>query len=272
MAGALVAFKSFNFKSGILGSPWAGFSNFRFFFISGIVWDVTRNTIFYNLLFMVTCNIMQIAAAIFLAEMWGKLAKRFMQSVMFLPYFISWVVVGAFVYNIFNYEHGALNSLLRSMGLDPVNVYELPWIWKYILTFFNSWKWVGYGSIIYLSSIMGFDVESYAAATLDGANIFQKIRYITLPMLKPTVVTLTLISVGNILRGNFDMFYQIIGNNGQLFAATDVIDTFVFRSLTSSSDFGMASAAAFYQSALCFVIIMAVNAIVKKIDSDYALF
>ena len=272
MAGIIVAFKSYTYKGGLFFSPWAGFDNFKFFFTSGQAWIVTRNTFLFNITFMIVCNFLQILTAILLAEMAGKYYKKICQSVMFFPYFISWVVVGVFAYNLFNYEYGTINSMLKTMGMEPVNFYNTPGVWKYILVLFNSWKWIGYGSVMYLASIMGIDGECYEAAEIDGANVFQKIWCITLPMIKPTIIILMLLNLGRVLRGDFEMFYQLIGDNGQLFNATDVIDTFVFRSLISSNDIGMSSSAAFYQSIICFATIMIANSIVRRIEKDYALF
>ena len=209
---------------------------------------------------------------IFITEMNGKIFKKVSQSVIFLPYFISWVIVGVFVYNIFNYETGLMNGLLTSVGFEAVNMYDKPGAWPAIICIFNSWKWCGYNSVIYIAAITGVDSEIYEAASIDGATIFQRIRAITLPSIKPTIITMLLLQVGRILRGDFEMFYQIVGNNGQLYNATDVIDTYVFRSLMQNSNIGMTAAASFYQSALCFIIIMVVNAVVKRIDADYALF
>jgi putative aldouronate transport system permease protein len=192
--------------------------------------------------------------------------------VIFLPYFISWVIVGTFVFNILNFETGALNNLLRSLGQEPVNVYEKPLAWPFIICAFNAWKWCGYNSVIYIAAITAIDGECFEAADIDGANIFQKIRYITFPSIRPTIITMLLLQVGRILRGDFEMFYQIVGNSGQLFNATDVIDTYVFRSLMTSVNIGMTAAASLYQSLLCFIIIMTVNYLVKKAEAEYALF
>lgn len=272
MSGIVLAFKKFTYTGGIFGSPWSGFDNFKFFFLSGQAFNVTKNTILYNIAFMVINNILQIFTAIILAELAGKYFKRFTQSVMFLPYFISWVVVGAFVYNLFNYEFGAVNTFLKSVGLEPLDVYSNPGAWKYILVAFNSWKWVGYGTVLYLAAIINIDAELFEAADIDGANIFQKIRKITLPSIKPTVIILILISVGNIMKGDFQMFYQIVGNNGLVLEATDVIDTFVVRSLLQTQEFGMTAAAGLYQSVFSFLIIVTVNFVIRKIDNEYALF
>lgn len=275
MSGIVLAFKNYRYDAGIFGSDWAsnfGLGNFRYFFISGTGWQVTKNTIFYNLLDLFTSQAIAIGIALLLSEMSGKFYKKVSQSVIFLPYFISWVIVGAFIYNIFDFEKGQMNTFLKLINLQPVNMYSIPWAWIIVICVFNSWKWVGYGSVIYIAAIAGIDMECFEAADLDGANIWQRIRYITLPGIMNTVVIIFLLNIGRILRGDFQMFYQIIGNNGQLFSATDVIDTFVFRSLINSGDLGMPAAASFYQSVFCFITILVVNSLIKRYDNDYALF
>lgn len=272
ISGIILAFKDFRYNLGIFRSPWAGFENFRFFFISGTGFLVTRNTIVYNLLNLATSQFLAVTLAILISEMRGVYFKKIAQSITFLPYFISWIIVGVFVYNIFNYEKGTLNTLLKSFQIAPINMYSKPIAWVFIIMFFNSWKWVGYSSLVYIAAIMSINMECFESADIDGANIFQKIRHITIPSITPTITIIVLLNIGRLLRGDFQMFYQIIGDNGQLFNATDVIDTFVFRSLIHSGDLTMASAANFYQSVLCFVIIILVNTLVKKLRPDYALF
>lgn len=272
MSGVILAFKNYRFDKGIFGSPWAGWDNFKYFFNSGTGLQVTKNTVLFNLFNLITSQSLAILVAIVITELKGKYFKKISQSVIFLPYFISWIIVGAFVYNIFNYETGTLNTILKSLHLSPINLYDKPIAWIFIIAFFNSWKWVGYTSVIYIAAITSIDGECYEAADIDGANIFQKIKSITIPSIVPTIIIMVLLNVGRILRGDFQMFYQIIGNNGQLFNATDVIDTFVFRSLINSGDIGMTAAATFYQSFLCLIIILIVNKVVKTIEQDYALF
>lgn len=275
MVGIYYAFTKYNFRGGLFGSPFVGFNNFKFLFQGGskaIIWTLTKNTVLYNLAFILIGNSMQIITAVILSEITGKIYKKFSQSVMFLPYFISFVLVGVFVYNLFNYEFGSINGLLKSLGKTPINFYAKPSYWKYILVFFNVWKGLGYGTVIYLAAIMGIDREIYEAADIDGCNIFQKIRYLTLPLLKPTFIMLLLFSLGGILRGQFDLFYQVIGNNGTLFETTDIIDTYVYRALAVNFDVGMGTASGLYQSFFGLVIILTVNFIVKKVNEDYALF
>lgn len=272
MSGLILAFKDYRFNLGVFKSPWNGLNNFRFLFASGTGWRITRNTILYNLINLITSQTLAILVAVCLSEMKRPRYKKLTQSVIFFPYFISWVIVGTFVYNIFNFETGLMNSLLTHLGSERVNVYSKPWVWPIIICVFNSWKWCGYNSVVYIAAISGLDTACYEAAEIDGANIFQRIRHITLPGIKPTVITMLLLNVGRILRGDFEMFYQIVGNNGQLFNATDVIDTYVFRSLNTSGNMGMTAAATLYQSVLCFIIIMVVNQIVRKVDEDSALF
>lgn len=272
MSGLVLAFKNYRYDLGIFKSPWNGLNNFKFLFSSGTGWRITRNTILYNLLNLITSQLLAVIVAIFITEIHRKYFKKVSQTIILLPYFISWVVVGVFVFSIFNYETGLINSIVKGLGGEPINFYGIPIAWPFIICIFNSWKWTGYNSVIYIAAITGIDGEIGEAASIDGATIFQRIRYITLPSIRPTLVTMILLQVGRILRGDFEMFYQIIGLNGQLFNMTDVIDTYVFRSLVTNPDIGMTAAATFYQSVLCFAIIMIVNTIVKKIDEDYALF
>lgn len=272
MSGLVLAFKNYRYDQGVFGSAWNGVDNFKYLFNSGTGWLITKNTILYNLLNLVTLQLLAVMIAVFITEINNRIFKKLTQSIIFLPYFISWVVVGTFIFAIFNYETGLMNNLITSMGGEAVNVYSMPWVWPLIICLFNAWKWCGYNSVIYIAAITGVDSEIYEAAAIDGATIFQRIRYITLPSIKPTVITMLLLQVGRIMRGDFEMFYQIVGNNGQLFNATDVIDTYVFRSLLQSANIGMTAAASFYQSIMCFVIIMVINTIVKHIDADYALF
>ncbi|MFD2332793.1 ABC transporter permease [Cohnella sp. GCM10020058] len=272
MAGIIVAFKNYDYSGGIWHSPWSGWSNFEYFFKSGKAWLVTRNTLLYNIAFLACYTFFSMLIAILISEMRGKWLKKSVQSFMLLPYFVSWVIVAAFAYNLFNYEYGVVNTLIKHFGGQPLDIYGTPVYWYFLLPLFYVWKWVGFGSILYLAAIMGIDQECYEAATIDGATVWQKIRYITLPLLIPTMIILVLLGLGRVLRGEFDMFYQLIGSNSMLMDSTDIVDTLVFRSIVSTPDFGLASAAGFYQSILCFVIILAANWTVKMYNKDYSLF
>ncbi|UQZ34099.1 sugar ABC transporter permease [Paenibacillus sp. PK3_47] len=272
MAGIVIAFKKYDYAGGIFGSAWNGLENFRFFFESGDAWRVTRNTALYNIAFIVVNNALQIFAAIMLFEVGGKWFRKLTQSALFLPYFISWVVVGAIAYNLLNYDIGTVNALLRGFGMEPIDIYNTPSYWPYILVLVSAWKSLGYGTVMYLAAITGIDTEMYEAAEIDGANIFQRIMKVTIPNLYPTIIILVLLAVGNIFRGDFGMFYNMIGNNGLLFSSTDVIDTYVFRSLITSNDIGMSAAAGVFQSVLGFITIMSVNYAVRRYDKDRALF
>ena len=272
MTGIVVAFKEYNYQGGIWGSPWVGWDNFRYFVESGKLLQVTINTIEYNSLFLVAYLAFSLLLALLISEMASRWGRKVFQTMLFLPYFISWVTVSALVYNLFNYEYGLMNTLLKGWHLDPVDIYSNPGLWPVILPFFYVWKWVGFGSVLFLASIAGLDKECYEAAAIDGAGVFSRIRRITLPQLMPTVIVLTLLGIGRIMRGEFDMFYQLVGSNGNLIDATDIIDTLVFRSLIATQDFGMSSAASLYQSLLCFAIILGANALVRRYDRNQALF
>jgi len=270
--GALIAFKNYNFFKGFFASPWVGFQNFKFFFTSGSAWLVTRNTFIYNLVFLALSQVVSIFFSILIAEMSGKVFKRVSQTFLLLPYFISWVLVSELVYNFISYNDGLVNNFLKIFGAAPVDFYSNPEYWYFFLPLLYIWKSIGYSSVLYLAAIMSNDRECYESAEIDGANMFQRIFHIVLPSLKPTVIILILLGLGTIMRGQFDMFYQLIGTNGNLLNGTDIIDTFVFRSLIGIRDFGMASSAGLYQSVLCFVIVLASNAVIRKVDPDYALF
>lgn len=272
MMGVVLAFKEFRYDLGIFHSPWVGLDNFRFFFLSGDALRVTLNTFMYNAVFIIVNNALEIVAAILLAELSSKIFRKISQTVMLLPYFLSWVVVGAIAYNLFNFEHGAINSFLRFVGLAPLEFYTTPEYWKYILVFISAWKAVGYGAIFYLAAIMGVDKESYDAADIDGANLFQRIWHITIPAIRPTIIILVLLSIGGIFRGDFGLFYQLIGGNGLLYQSTDVIDTYAYRSLMVDNEIGMSAAIGFYQSILCFITILTANYLVRRVEKDYALF
>lgn len=272
MGGIVLAFKNYNYREGIWGSPWCGFKNFEFFFKSGQAFTVTRNTILYNTAFIIVNTVLQMSLAIFISEIPGKRFKKTMQSFMFLPYFISWVVVSVIVFNFLSYDYGIINSLRTSLGMNKIDFYTTPHYWIAILILVNAWKGVGYGTVIYLAAIMNIDVSLYESAEIDGANAWQKIFNITIPSLYPTMVILILLAIGNIFRGDFQMFYQLVGTNGLLFNYTDVIDTFTFRALITSNDVGMAAASGLYQSVFCFITIMVANYLVKCYDKDYSLF
>ncbi len=272
MAGIVMAFKKYTYAGGIFNSPWNGLKNFEFFFKSGQAFLVTKNTVLYNLMFIAFNTVLQMTVAILLTEMKNKHFRKISQSVMFLPYFISWVIVSVIAFNLLSYDYGFINGILTKLGFSKINFYTTGALWPFILILFNAWKSVGYGSVMYLAAIMGIDTSIYEAASIDGANVFQRIFKITIPLMMPTVIILLLLSVGGIFRGNFDMFYNLVGKNGTLYNYTDVIDTLTFRALIANNDFGMAAAAGFYQSVLCFITILLVNKLVSVYNKDYSLF
>ena len=272
MTGIVLAFKKYNYVDGIYGSPWVGFDNFKFLIISDKLWPLTRNTLLYNIAFIFLGMFLAVAFAIVINELTNKVFKKIFQSFMFLPYFISWVVVQAIFQAIFGYEYGIFNHIIEFFGAERINFYASPDGWPVLLVFFKMWKMVGYDCIVYLAAVAGIDQGMYEAAAIDGANIWQRIRHITLPSLLPTMIIMGLLAVGQIFRGDFGLFYQLVGNNAVILKAADILDTFIYRSLMQTSDYGMSSAAGLYQSCLCFVTILVVNKIVKMIEPDYTLF
>lgn len=273
MPGIYVAFTNFNYARGIFGSPFVGLDNLKFITMSGKLGLLIRNTVLYNLAFLVTSHVLQITIAILLNEIRNKKFRKLSQSFLILPNFISYVLVGLFSFALFNSTNGILGNILESFGKTEVSVYNMPAAWPAILVLVNLWKGAGYGSIVYFAALTGMDHEVLEAAQVDGASTIQRIRYITLPGLKPTVIILVLLSIGGILRGNFDLFYNMIGSsNVLLHGSTDVLETYVFRAMTSNFQFSTAAAVSFVQSVFGFILVLTTNAIVKRIEPDYALF
>lgn len=272
LPGIWVAFVKYNYRSGIFGSKFVGLQNFEFLAESGKLLTLTRNTVLYNLAFIVLGNILAVFVAILLNEMRSKWFKKVSQTMMFLPYFISQVLVGLLVYSLLNFDTGFINSVLTSFGMEKWQPYADPKVWPVLMVIIYLWQQTGYNSVVYFAAIMGIDAEMIEASRVDGANGFQKIRYIILPSLKPTIVILILFALGGIVKGNFGLFYNIIGSNSILYETTDIIETFVYRATMTDFNFSTASAVGLYQSIIGFAIVMIVNYIVKKIEPDYSLF
>ncbi|BBI31983.1 ABC transporter permease [Cohnella abietis] len=273
MAGIIVAFKKFNFREGIWGSPFSGLSNFKYLFNTNSAWTITRNTIGYNVVFIVLGTIMAIAVAILLNEIRKEWFKKTYQTLILLPFLISIVVVSYLVYAFLSTESGFINnSILEPLGLDRKSWYSDPTYWPIILTVVNIWKYFGYNCIIYFATLVGFDRSHYEAAVIDGANRWQQIRFITIPSLTPTISILTLMAVGRIFYTDFGLFYQVPMNSGPLMDVTNTIDTYVYRGLIELNNIGMAAAAGLYQSLMGFLLVVIVNAIVKKVSEDSALY
>ena len=273
MPGLYVAFINYNYSKGIIGSEFVGLQNFQPLILSGTLWSLTRNTILYNIAFIFTGNIVQLIFALLLNEIANRSYRRVAQSIMILPHFISFVVVGLFLYSIINYDRGILNNLLETLGQKKLAVYSTPLAWPGLLILLNLWKSVGYGTIVYFAAITGMDSEMLEAAQIDGASTWQRIRFIQLPCLRPTFVILLLLALGGILRGNFGLFYNTVGaQNSTLYEVTDIIETYVFRALMNNFSFSTGSAVSLYQSVVGFVIILGANSLARRIDADYALF
>ncbi len=277
LAGNLIAFKDFRiFEGGFINSlfqsEWVWFDNFKFLFASSDTWTILRNTIGYNVIFIILNTLVPIVIAIALSELWSKRASKTYQSIMFFPYFLSWVVVSYFVLAFLDPSKGMINKFLEGQGDSPINFYLEAKYWPFILIALNIWKGLGYGTVMYLASIVGIDRTYYEAAMLDGATKWQQIKNITLPFLKPVAIILFLLAVGKILNSDFGLFYQVPRNSGALFNVTQTLDTYVYRAMTGLGDMGMSSAAALFQSSIGFVLVIISNQIIKKIDSENALF
>ena len=271
MAGLMVAFKNYNVVDGIFGSPWAGLSNFTYLFNDA--WTITRNTLLYNIVFIIINLILGIAFAIFICDIRSKACKTIYQSAILLPFLMSIVIVSYITFAFFSGDNGMLNkTILPFFGKEAINWYSESKYWPVILVIVNTWKGVGYGCLIYISSISGIDPSFYEAAELDGASKWKQIRYITLPSIMPSVITLTLLNIGRIFYSDFGLFYQVPMNSGVLFPTTNVIDTYVYRALIEQGNISMSSAAGVYQSLVGFCVVMLSNWIVRRVDKDQALF
>ncbi|NQX45180.1 sugar ABC transporter permease [Paenibacillus tritici] len=273
MVGTVIAFKEYRFSrdgfwASIINSKWVGWDNFKFLFSTNDAYLITRNTLLYNLAFIILGLILSVLMAVVLSEIANKKLAKFYQTGMFLPYFLSWVVVGYFAFSFLSSERGLLNAMFGS----NISWYSESKYWPFIIIFVFLWKAVGYNSVVYLAAIMGIDKSLYEAAMIDGASKLQQIRSITLPMLKPIIIIMTLLAIGKIFYADFGLFYQVPRDSGTLYSVTNVIDTYVYRGLKTTGEIGMSTAAGLYQSVVGFVLVLTSNYIVRKFDKDSALF
>lgn len=273
MIGTVLAFKEYSVKGGIFGSKFVGLNNFKYLFQTKDAWIITRNTLLYNIAFIILGTIFSIFIAILMSEVRGRRTKKLYQTVTLYPYLISIVVAAYLVNSFLSTDTGFINTtILKPLGIEPVSWYSEAKYWPVILVIVYIWKNFGYHTLLYLSTLLGIDKGYYEAAALDGANLWQQIIHITLPHLKPTVITLTLLSIGRIFYSDFGLFYQVPMNSGALIDITNTIDTYVYRGLMQLGDIGMSSAAGLYQSVVGFILVFTANLVVKKFSADDALF
>lgn len=273
MFGIQIAFRKYNARDGIYGSPFCGFDNFKFLFQTNDAWIMTRNTLLYNLAFIILGNVLAIAIAIMLNEITGSKKKQVYQTIILIPYLISMIIVSYLAFAFLSSSNGFFNNtILKGLGLPTVDWYNTPKYWPFILVFINLWKSLGYSMILYYATICGIDYTLYEAAEIDGASRWQKITHVTLPSLKSTIIILILMSLSGIFRSDFGLFYQVTQNSGPLIKVTQTIDTYVYRGLMQTNNIGMSSAAGVYQSVVGFILVMTANGIVRKVDKDSALF
>lgn len=275
MSGIIIAFKDLDYSMGVFNSPWCGLENFQFLFQTKDIWEIIRNTLCYNVAFIILNNLFGILVGILLSEAVNKLLQRVSQTLILLPQIISWVIVAYMVYGFFSTNTGWVNNtLLPLFGYDGPNIafYGTRKYWPFILTFVAVWKGLGYNSIIYLSSIIGIDRNLYEASVIDGCGKLKQIRYITLPMLKPTVIILGIMALGHIMNSNFGLFYQTTQNSGALYPVTQTLDVYVYRSIMETQNLSMGSAAAALQSIVGFCLIVIANTVIRRVDKSNALF
>ncbi len=272
MYGITVAFRKLNFRVGILRSPFNGLDNFRFLFNSGNLWLPLRNTILYNLAFMVIGTVFPITVAILFNEIRSKFAKNVYQTLLLLPYLMSMVIVSYLVFGFLSGDTGFLNkSIIEPLTGNTISFYQEKKYWPFILIFVNQWKSIGFGLVLYLSAILSIDRELYEAAYLDGAGKWQQIKHITLPFLKPTVITMLILSVSKICNSDFGLFYQVPKNSGTLYAVTQTIDTYVYNALMNQNNISMSSAASVFQALVGFVLVLISNAVIRKVSKEDAI-
>jgi putative aldouronate transport system permease protein len=272
MVGIIIAFKDYSPMDGIFGSKWIGLKNFEFFFKSSSAWTVLRNTLGLNALGIVLSTIVNLMLAFLLYEISKKIVLKIYQTLLFIPYFFSWVIVGLVLTVFLSPTNGALTKLLLAFTGNDINFYTKPIYWVIILPLVYIWKGAGFGSLIYYSVLMSIDNEIFEAAEIDGANNLQRIRYISMPFLKPMICVLSIMAVGGIIRADFGLFYFVPRNLSQLFPVTNVIDTFVYRALAENGDFGMSSAVSVFQSVVAFFMVVGTNQIVRMVNKDYSLY
>lgn len=272
MAGIIVAFKKYSKRKGIYGSDWCGLKNFEFLFKNDAAL-IIRNTLLYNIVFIILGMVVGVALAILITDVYSKRCKKLYQSAILLPFLVSIVVVSYIVFAFLSAENGMVNNrLLKALGLPAVQWYAEPKYWPFILTFVNLWKGCGYGTLIYIAGITGIDTSFYEAARLDGASRWKQVTNITLPCLVPSLITMTMLNIGRIFCSDFGLFYQVPQNSGALFSVTQTIDTYVYRALMSAGGIGRSAAAGFFQSIVGFILVMGANLIVRKISRENAMF
>lgn len=272
MGGLVIAFKEYRFDLGIFGSPWNGLDNFKYLFESQSFYIILRNTIAYNFVFIVLGAVVSVFLALMLSEITSKMSIKIFESCMFIPNFLSWVVISYISYAFFQYDFGLINKVLQYFGKEPITFYTEQKYWPFILVFFNIWKGAGYGALMYYGSILGIDSQLYDAAIIDGCGYVKRIRYVTLPCIRHTIIIMTLLGLGNIFRSDYGLFYYIPRDTGALYQVTDVIDTYILRALQISGSIGGASAVGFLQSIVGFILVATANFVVGKIDNENTLF
>ena len=270
MFGILIAFKKVNFSIGILQSPWVGFQNFEFLFKTKDAWTMIRNTVCYNVVFISLGLVISVAIAILMAEISSRKIAKVIQPIICFPSMVSAVILSFLVYGFLSNTYGFINTTI--LKDNPINWYASAQYWPFILTIVHFWQSSGQSSIIYMASIGGIDKGLYESARLDGANKMQQIWNITLPMLRPMIILMTLMSIGRIFNSDFGLFYQVPLGQGLLTSTTQTIDTYVYRALLELNNVGMSSAASVFQAIIGFLLVVISNAIVRKVDNENALF
>ena len=272
IGGLIIAFKDYRYDLGLFGSEWCGLENFKFFFESNDAWRVLRNTIGLNALFISITLVISVALALMMNEIRSRITIKVVQTIMFFPYFLSWVVVGYLLYAYLHHDYGLLNQILNFFGMKSIAWYASSEYWPFILTFMYAWKMAGYYAVVYYAALMSVDDTYYEAAALDGASRWQMVWKITLPLIRSVIIVMVILQIGRIMYADFGLFFNLTRDQGALYATTDVLDTYIYRALRVTGDIGISSAVGCFQAIVGFIMIMGTNLVVRKIDKDSALF
>ena len=277
--GIIFAFKNYKVKAGkgfiyslFVHSKWVGFKNFDFLFRSPDVANIFRNTLAYNIVFLLIGVTVPVALAIMITQLHSRKLAKTCQTAVFLPHFLSWIVVSYFVFAFLSTDKGLINSLIKTLGGNPVLWYQDKQPWPFLLTFINTWKTFGYSMVVYMATITGIDQSLYESAVIDGATKWQQTKGITLPLLRPIISIMFIMNVGHIFSTDFGLFFQVTRDSNSLIDVTQTLDVYVYKALMQNNNYNYSSAVSLLQSVFGCILLLVANKVVKRIDPESGLF